>query len=142
MSFAHLRLNKIERDNYLIEYLVESFDFNEEKEWEEVGKLVMNTATKSYEFQPAKIWSDVASATLRERPIIPPEVFGLDETERKQVIESQYQDYGWGAWSMLIHHWAVSFIEKESFPEYHPLSFFPEKQQLKQEKHPASTVSA
>lgn len=133
MSFAHLRLNKIEQDNFLVEYLVESFDFNEEKEWEKVGKLAIDTAAKNYEFQPAKIWSD--------RPIIPPEVFGLDETERKQIIESKYQDYGWGAWSMLIHHWAVSFIQKESFPEYHPLSFFPEKQQLKQEKHPASTVS-
>ena len=133
MSFAHLRINRIEQDKSLVEYLVESFDFNEEKEWEKVGKLVMNTAAKNYEFIPAKIWSD--------RPIIPPEVFGLDETERKQVIESKYRDYGWGAWSMLIHHWAVSFIQKESFPEYHPLSFFPEKQQLKEEKHPASTVS-
>lgn len=133
MSFAHLRLNKIKEDKSQVEYLVESFDFNEEKEWEKVGKLLINTAAKNYEFKPAKIWSD--------RPIIPPEVFGLDETERKQVIESKYRDYGWGAWSMLIHHWAVSFIQKESFPEYHPLSFFPEKQHLKQEKHPASTVS-
>ncbi|MDY6805344.1 MAG: hypothetical protein SXA11_16255 [Cyanobacteriota bacterium] len=133
MSFAHLRINKLEQDNFIVEYLVESFDFNEEKEWEKVGKLVINTAAKNYEFQAAKIWID--------RPIIPPEVFRLDETERQQVIQSQYRDYGWGAWSILIHHWAVSFIQKESFPEYHPLSFFPEKQQLKQEKYPASTVS-
>ena len=88
MSFAHLRLNKIEQDKSQVEYLVESFDFNEEKEWEKVGKLAINTAAKNYEFQPAKIWSD--------RSIIPPEVFGLDETERKQVIESEYRDYGWG----------------------------------------------
>ena len=25
---------------------------------------------------------------------------------------------------MTVHHWAMSFIEAGSFPEYHPLAFF------------------
>ncbi len=44
MSFAHLRIKKIRQDKSQVEYLVESFDFNEEKEWEKVGTLAIDTA--------------------------------------------------------------------------------------------------
>ena len=123
MSFAHVRLNKIKQNEFLVEYIVESFDFNNESEWEEIGKLEINIIAKSYDFWPAKIWSSLQ--------IIPPPIYGLDETKREQIIKSKYRDYGWGAWSMLIHHWAVSFIKQDSFPEYHPSSFFPTRKPKK-----------
>lgn len=117
MSFVHVRLTQEKQDDSIVEYLVESFDFNEQREWEKIGTILINKQTKSYEFEPSDVWKDYK--------IIPPSIFGIEESEREKIIKSEYHNYGWGAWSMLIHHWASSFIKSGSFPKYHPSSFFP-----------------
>ncbi|WP_449416448.1 hypothetical protein [Phormidium nigroviride] len=116
MSFAHLRLSQITQDDYLIKYLVESFDFNPEKNWQPVGTLIINKKDKIYDFQPGLIW--------QENQILPPFIYGLNEDKKNQIM-SAYQGYGGGAWAMQIHHWATVFIKRKSFPLYHPLTFFP-----------------
>ncbi len=121
MTFVHVRLTQLKHDDTLVKYLVESFDFNEQRQWEALGYLLLNKQTKLYDFQPSTVWES--------HKIIPPSLYDLDEAERERLIELKYQDYGWGAWSMLVHHWATLFIKRESFPEYHPLSFFPDRSQ-------------
>ena len=118
MSYAHVRLIQKKRNQNYLEYQVESFDFNQQKEWEKIGKLLINLPTNNYQFYPEPVWES--------QKILPPSVFGLEQTEREQVIQSCYREYGGGAWSMQIHHWATSFLKHRSFPQYHPLTFFPE----------------
>jgi hypothetical protein len=119
MSYAHVRLRQIEKKQNHLEYQVESFDFNQQKEWEKIGKLSIDLTNNNYQFYPEPVW--------KSQKILPPSVFGLEPTEREQVIQSCYPDYGGGAWSMQIHHWATSFLKRRSFPQYHPSTFFPEK---------------
>lgn len=87
MTFVHVRLSKLKQNDALIEYLVESFDFNEQREWEAIGKIAIAKWQQSYEFQPERVWSD--------RRIIPPSIYGLPEAEREQIVKSKYREYGW-----------------------------------------------
>ncbi|MFB2834204.1 hypothetical protein [Floridanema evergladense] len=125
MTFVHVRLTQEKQDDLIVEYLVESFDFNQQKEWEKIGKILINKQTKSYEFEPSDIWN--------AHKIIPPSIFDIEEPTREKIIKSQYNDYGWGAWSMLIHHWASSFIKRGSFPQHHPSSLFANQLEPNQE---------
>ena len=119
MSYAHVRLIQITKKQDQIEYQVESFDFNQQKEWEKIGQLLINLTNNNYQFYPESVW--------KSQKILPPSVFELEQIEREQVIQACYPDYGGGAWSMQIHHWATSFLKHRSFPQYHPLTFFSEK---------------
>ncbi len=136
MSFAHLRLSQIAQDDYLIKYLVESFDFNPDQNWQSVATLIINKEAQTYDFQPGLIW--------QENHLLPPFIYGLNE-EQKTHIMSAYQGYGGGAWAMQIHHWATVFIKRRSFPLYHPLNFFPnlstETKELALAIEPASKTS-
>ncbi|MGK7899803.1 MAG: hypothetical protein AB4352_00040 [Hormoscilla sp.] len=116
IPFVHLRLTRTKFNDFIVEYLVESSDFNRGRSWQSVGKIVIDKIEKDYKFQPAKVWE--------ERQIIPPEVYARELTATEpQFI---YPDR-WSAWSMLIHYWAVLLLESNTFPAYHPLSFFPDR---------------
>ncbi|MCL6581745.1 MAG: hypothetical protein K6U08_09065 [Firmicutes bacterium] len=117
MSFAHVRLTKVSEDNWTVEYLVESFDFNPQGEWQEVGRLRIDKEASRYTFDAGGPWQGAK--------VLPPAIFGLAEMQRRALIEAEYGEYGWGARSMRIHHWATMFLKERRFPQNHPEAFFP-----------------
>jgi hypothetical protein len=95
-----------------VEYLVETLDFGSGENWEPIGTLKIGRGKADYIFE--------MSATAQHHKVLPPEIYGLEEGERKKLIDTRYREFGWGAWSMRIHQWAVRFIKEKSFPETYP----------------------
>ena len=112
MSLAHVRMTKVNDSGANVEYAVETFDFSGTGNWEPIGTLKIRMGKANYDFE--------MSETARLHKVLPPEIYGLDERERENMINTQYKEFGWGAWSMRIHQWAVRFINEKSFPEKYP----------------------
>ena len=112
MSLAHVRMTKVNDSEASVEYLVETLDFGSTGNWEPIGNLRVDKAKARYTFE--------MSATARHQKVLPPEIYELDERARADLINSTYKEFGWGAWSMRIHQWAVRFIKENSFPETYP----------------------
>lgn len=116
MSFGHVRLLRSDANEITVEYIVESTDLNEGHRWEEIGRILIDRVGARYVFYPGEIY--------RLEKILPPEIFGLEEEKKIEILKLRYHDFGWGAISQRIHHWATTFIERKSFPFQHPESFF------------------
>lgn len=116
MSLCHLRLIQTTEDSSEAAYRVESPDFDEGKEWKEIGQLRIQKTLGSYEFSPTGPW-------LNHR-VIPPWVFGLSEDAREKLLQADYNKHGCGAWTMTIHHYASTFLKEKSYPPKHPEVFF------------------
>jgi hypothetical protein len=115
MGISHVKLTQVRNEDILVEYIVQSFDFNPLGEWEQIGRLLINKQEKTYEFLPSKIWTDYKA--------IPPSIFYLEKTERDLLLQTQYKDYGWELGALRIHHWATSFIDENFFPLQFPPVF-------------------
>jgi hypothetical protein len=113
MSLTHIRLNRIPDTNEIVSYRVESPDFNDQREWEDLGILNISRTMKNYKF--------IESNLAKESKLIPPMIYGLTLEKRNQLLNVKYSNYGWGAWSMCIHHWAVSFIRDNNYPDQYPM---------------------
>ena len=130
MSYCHIRFLRRSLNDKFAEYSVESFDFHDDHEWHQIGRLSLDREQKQYDFIPAQIWLDVKA--------LHPHLFSIAENERKRIYESELKakGYGWGAWAMRIHHWANDFLTEDSFPEIFPDVMFSNEElsELKQ-KH-------
>lgn len=113
MSLIHIRLNRIFNNDETVSYRVESFDFSSSKRWEELGLLHISKVRKTYRF--------VASQLAESNKLIPPELYLLSEEEKQRELDEKYSDYGCGAWSICINHWANTLIKSNKFPEKYPI---------------------
>ncbi len=112
MSLVHLKAKQIENDNFVVTYSIESIDFNERMDWEEIGRLKIDKETKKYEF--------VSTGSCKDIKFVPIFLYDLDENQQKVLLKSKFKDYCCGAWSLRVHHWANTFINKNHFPETYP----------------------
>lgn len=116
MVVTHVKFFRVNEDHTWVEYIVKSFDFNDSRNWEQIGQVLINKQDKTYEFKPSKIWTDCK--------MVPPSVFCVEKTERDNLLKTTYKGFNWGIGVARIHHWATSFIDEGSFPPYFPPSFF------------------
>lgn len=112
MSAVHIRLERCSDNQDSVEYKVQSPDFDERRDWSEIGRLKLNPAAGDYTFEP--------SLPIRARRFVPPELYKLPEPERERLLASDYKEYGWGYWAMAIHHYAMSLLQEGVFPTHHP----------------------
>lgn len=112
MSLVHLKLKQTKIDDSFVEYDVESIDFNQEMEWEIIGKIVIDKAGKKYNFTVCDRYKD--------KKIVPPFLYSKSEDERKVLLDTKYKGFGYGAWSLRIDHWINSLIEQDIFPTNYP----------------------
>ena len=96
----------------IAEYRVICGDVAPNGEWLEVGKIVIDKQARTYDFSPLGRW-------LEER-VIPPKVFALPANDVKAVCSSDYDGYGWGAWSARIHEWTSMLIQDGRYPDQAP----------------------
>lgn len=116
MSLCHLRLVKSREDSSDVIYRVESPDFSDSENWQEIGQLKIQKNLGNYEFSQG--------GALLNHKIVPPWIYGLSEEQQETQLRNQYRDHGWGAWTMRIHHYASTFLEENSYPDNHPKGFF------------------
>lgn len=121
MSLAHVRLVRIRDEESSADYRVESPDLNGSKDWADLGTLKLDKQGKRYDFLPSALWI--------EKKGIPPAVYALDKAKQKEVLAAEYPSHGWGAWAMIVHHYAMNFLDKASYPETYPAVFFPQRPQ-------------
>lgn len=112
MSLVHMRLKLALSDSNVAEYDVESIDFNDEMNWEKICVIRINKNRKDYEFE----FHD----KLKNDNILPPTIYGLSEDERALLLKTRYKDFGYGAWSMRIHHWVNNLIQQNHYPAKYP----------------------
>lgn len=112
MSLTHIRLNRIFDNNESVSYKVESTDFTNDNTWSELGILHISKIMKKYEF--------LESGLAKKNKLIPPELYELPSLKKEQLLRNKYSNYGWGAWSMCIHHWATTLIKNGDYPDQYP----------------------
>ena len=112
MSLTHIRLNRISNNNDNAYYKVESTDFTNDNKWCNLGMLHISKTMKKYKF--------IESQLAKENKLIPPELYGFATSKKQQFLQDKYLNYGWGAWSMCIHHWATILIQSNHYPEQYP----------------------
>lgn len=120
MSLTHIRFIRLESHEAEAQYSVESTDFTNSGDWVAVGSLFLDKQRKQYEFTPSRIWS--------EKKALPPSLYGLPEAEQKKLLEGKYHGFAWGAWAMIVHEYAMHFLNAGEYPEQHPSVFFPKPQ--------------
>ena len=113
MSLVHLRLSQIINNDEFASYKIESTDFSAQKEWEELGSLNISKINKNYNF--------IATQLAKDNKLIHPELYKLSKELRQSELDDKFSDYGWGAWSMCIHHWAHILIINNHYPKYYPV---------------------
>lgn len=96
----------------IVEYDVESIDFNEEMEWEKIGEVRISMDTKEYSF--------TLNEKHKDKKFIPPTLYSKEDDEREQLLKSEYQGFGYGAWSMRIDNWINTFIKHNNYPDTYP----------------------
>lgn len=112
MSFCHVRCVLQSKLNAIASYSVQSVDFHQDRKWHEIGTLRLNKTAQSYIFEQADILASIN--------FLPPHFYALDEFDRSSLLETEFKDYGWGAWSMTIHHYAQLLMDQSDFPEVIP----------------------
>lgn len=112
MSFAHIRLKKIEEYEDEILYVALSPDFNEPHEWQEIARLVVSSTKKTHAFTPVNAWSD--------QKIVPPYVYGLPESEMRKALAAEFLGYSHGAWSGRILSQLRRMQETGVYPDETP----------------------
>jgi hypothetical protein len=50
------------------------------------------------------------------------------EPEQKRLLNSDYDGFGWRTWSMIVHHYVSSLLERQSYPSRYPEAIFTEKE--------------
>ena len=111
MSLCHIHFIKSTDSEDLVAFRLYSFDLNEDHEREEIGNIVIDKRNKSFKFIPYKPWK-------REK-YYPPELWLLDDDERRRIASSDYSDHFGGRWSEAIAKVSREFITKEEYPEEH-----------------------
>ena len=112
MSLSHVRLLRVATSGDVVEYNVQSPDFDGSGIWKDIGRLKLIVAAADYEFEPFLPTS--------VRKLLPPHIYKLPEPERQRLLEGEFKDFGWGAWAMTIHHYAQTLLHGGEFPEHHP----------------------
>lgn len=112
MSLSHVRLMRSARSGDEIEYKVQSPDFDTEGKWADIGRLKLIVKANDYVFEPF--------LPITARKFLPPSIYKLPEAERQRLLATEFKDFGWGAWAMTIHHYAVTLLRSGEFPEHHP----------------------
>ena len=112
MSLVHLRTRKILDDDNSIVYSIQSSDFNESMDWEEIGRLKIIKETKEYDFTLA--------GPCKNMNFVPLSFYDLSKKQQGILLEEEYRDCCCGAWSMRIHHWVNTFITENNYPENYP----------------------
>jgi hypothetical protein len=112
MSLSHVRLLRVSTSNDVVEYKVQSPDFDSGGLWRDIGRLKLIVSAVDYEFEP--------SLPISVRRFLPPHIYKLPEGERQRLLEGELKDFGWGAWAMTIHHYAQTLLHRGEFPEHHP----------------------
>ena len=97
MSFVHLTLKRIFINKNNVEYEVLCSDFSSNRELESIGRVIINKSEQDYIFE--------VNERQKNLRIIPPKFYSKSEEERKILLETEYNDYGCGAWSMRIDNW-------------------------------------
>jgi hypothetical protein len=112
MSLSHIRLLRVDKGSDVIEYKVQSPDFESSGKWTDIGRLRLIVAAGDYEFEPF--------LPMRGKKMLPPHIYKLSEAERQCLLEGEFKDFGWGSWAMTIHHYAQTLLKGGEFPEHHP----------------------
>jgi hypothetical protein len=112
MSLAHVRLVKVAESSDVVEYKVQSPDFDSSGKWADIGRLRLFASAAEYEFDPFLPTS--------VQKLLPPSIYKLSEAERQRLLDGEFKDFGWGAWAMTIHHYAETLLRNGKFPERHP----------------------
>ena len=108
MSLPHVTLVKWSRTG-VVEYGVESRDFNPDGRWEVVGSVTFVPEAHMYRFRPTLIW--------QKKRVLPPHLYGLDQRERVAEIRARYRGFGFGAWGEAVHQCAVALMREGLYPE-------------------------
>ncbi len=116
MSLAHIRFIQENDDEIASQYRVETPDMGSAPDWQKVGELRLEKNTGKYDFTPEPVWI--------EKRALPPSLYGLPEPDQKRLLSSDYDGLAWGTWAMIIHHYAVSLLERRSFPVRYPEAMF------------------
>lgn len=111
MSLVHLTLERTHETSEVAEYIALSSDFNEERTWKPVAKIVIRKALPDYEFFPLNEWKGM--------DLMDPKMYGLPEHELEAKIRSGNHGYN-GAWTGRIHEWVMRLIERQEYPEIYP----------------------
>ena len=117
MSLAHIRFVQEVDDINAAEYRVECPDMDEQRQWQEVGRIRLDKASGGYEFTPGLLW-------ITKRAL-PPSLYELPEPEQKRLLTtSDYDGLAWGTWAKIIHHYASSLGERRIYPARYPEAMF------------------
>jgi hypothetical protein len=109
MSFVHLLLKKDSETKTAVEYLAVSPDFNEERNWKSVARIVIDKSARDYDFIPLNEWTNIN--------LVSPKFYGLPERERETQLQG---GAGCGAWTGRIHAWTMRLIKGNAYPSVFP----------------------
>ena len=110
MSIAALRLEKVAAlDARQVRYRVMSPDFSSDHKWEEIGSLSLDVDAQEFDFECTGAWAG--------RPVVPPWVYGLPESEMHAELTGNFKGFGYGAWSGRIRLLARKLLREKQFPQ-------------------------
>jgi hypothetical protein len=95
-------------------YRVESFDFSEDDQWEEMGHLHVIHAKEDYAYHPSNQW-------VAQR-ILPPKLYALSEEEQDKAFRQRLAAHGLGngAYARKVHEFARACLDDSAFPDLYP----------------------
>lgn len=110
----HVRFTQCPREEMAGLHRVESFDFSEDGNWEELGYLHIDLRKHDYTFYPARRW-------VTER-ILPPKTYALPEEEQDRLYREELlpQGLGNGAYASKVHAFAAGCLVRQDIPAMYP----------------------
>ena len=104
----HIRFEREANDDAPVVYRVETPDFSEAREWQEIGRIEIDRLQKTYRFLASGLWTGYK--------FIPPSIYGLDEATRERLLREDYAGYEAGGWSASIHRRVTQLLEEGRYP--------------------------
>ena len=75
---------------------------------EEIGRVEIDRASRTYKFTPTNIWADYR--------FIPPWVYGLDIEEQQRLLATQFSGHEAGGWTASLHRRVSEMIQNDRYP--------------------------
>ncbi|TJZ72020.1 hypothetical protein [Chitiniphilus eburneus] len=112
MSLVHMYLNKLHESKEIVCYEVVTADATGSLEWSKEAELTIFKNEKRYEFELLNAW--------KNENFIPPQLYLLPESDLDALLEGEYSEFRWGAWSSRINRWASFMMHNQEYPQVAP----------------------
>lgn len=109
MSYLHIRvIKKIEIEDKIV-FEIQSPDFNERREWENLGNLQIDIKSQTFSHLNDELWV--------QRKILPISICQYKPSERKQLVQNKYQGFAGGSWAQKLYNFVETCLSRNEYPD-------------------------